>query len=335
MQIDGQNVTASTVFLLGAGFSVDAATAAGNPIFDGRRVRYPLVADLLEPCFGLKSLPPQRSIEQLFQASIDSGDHGPTERLYDQVMEADYNIAQRLRPDGSHPDNIYLRFFRDFATEPLLTFNYDSLVELLLLGLRRWRPEDGYGIRVQSQLAPVDPSTVAEQSVRCVLHLHGSLCVYPESSYIEHRPGNEFDMLRRRNDPIFLFDPDALGHCFFPFEGISPGHSYAHVAERAIAPVPDKAEGLNGEFIKAMYQRAKAAVRSADQFVVIGYSFNPHDRASYEALLAAAEELTVVLVGPDASHLAPRMREVYPRLRWQEVSSSFRDWVQQGYQGAV
>jgi hypothetical protein len=236
----------NVVFLLGAGFSADAASEVGNPCRGDLRVKYPLVSDLIKPCFGLNAIPPGQAIEQMFQSSIDSGDHQPMERLHGLVMEADYYIAQLLRPDGSHPDNVYLRFLTEFPTAPLLTFNYDSLPEIILLGLRQWRPENGYGVPVLTGLHDVDPSIIAEYSRRCVLHLHGSLCVYPETSFIKERPGRTFDTLQPRAHPVFLFDPDTLGHCFFPFERIRPRHSYRHVAERAIAPVPDKSRGLTG-----------------------------------------------------------------------------------------
>lgn len=322
------------VFLLGAGFSADAASAAGNPCVRDHRVMYPLVSDLIKPCFGLDSIPPGQAIEQLFQESIDNGNPQPVEQLYELITEADYYIARRLRPDGSHPDNAYAQFLKDFPTAPLLTFNYDSLPEIVLLGMRQWRPEDGYGVLVQTNLSHADPSSIAERSQRCVLHLHGSLCVYPETSSIEERPGRVLEMLQLRNQPVFLFDPDSLESCFSPFKHIPPRHSYRPVAERAIAPVPDKAKDLTGEFIGAAYNRAQVLLRRADRLVVIGYSFNPHDLGSYKPLLAERAGLNVVLVGPDAEHLTPRMRDAYPRVRWSYVSCPFRDWVRQGYPGA-
>ena len=85
--------------------------------------------------------------------------------------------------------------------------------------------------------------------------------------------------------------------------------------------------------IDATYQQAVTLIRRADTLVVIGYSFNPHDPVSYGILLAATDELNVVLVGPDADRLAPRMRVAYPRIRWTCVPSRFRDWVRQGYPG--
>jgi len=55
----------STVFLLGAGFSVDAASEAGYPIVSssGLKTHYPITGELLEPCFGIAALPPEKSIE--------------------------------------------------------------------------------------------------------------------------------------------------------------------------------------------------------------------------------------------------------------------------------
>lgn len=324
----------NVVFLLGAGFGADASSAAGNPRLGDRCVTYPLVSDLVEPCFGLDSIPPGQAIEQMFQAAIDSGNRQPVERLYDLVMEADYYIAQRLRPDGSHPNNVYAQFLKDFPAAPLLTFNYDSLPEIVLLGMRQWRPDDGYGVPVQIGLPDVDPSSIAECSRRWVLHLHGSLCVFPETFYIEKRPGCAFDMLRSRSQPVFLFDPDSLGHCFFPFERILPGHSYRHVAERAIAPVPDKAKkGLTGALISAAYEQAQTLLSRADSLVVIGYSFNPHDFGSYNPLLAGKDDLNVVLIGPDTERLLQRMQDTYPRVQWSRVQCPFHDWVRQGYPG--
>ncbi len=221
------NNTTSIGFLLGAGFGVDAASEAGNPIVAGDPARYPLVSDLGRMCFGLETLPPEKSIEELFQASIAAGDLKPIMTLYDLLMEADDSITPRLCSDGGHSDNVYLRFLKDFPSAPLLTFNYDSLLELLLLSLRSWRPDDGYGVAVKLGSAPIqDRSLVPERSVRPVLHLHGTLCVYPVISHIEPGRRSGPNMLRLKDAPTFCFDPDVLVHCFSPFRRVQPGHSY-------------------------------------------------------------------------------------------------------------
>ena len=322
--------------MLGAGFSVDATSEAGNPDASGHPVGYPLVSDLGSRCFGLETLPPQKSIEELFQKSIESHNLQPIEKLYEFVMEADFYITPYLCPDGQHADNVYLRFLRDFPSAPLLTFNYDSLPEILLLALRSWRPEDGYGVPVKVQVASgQDTSLVPIGHSRAVLHLHGSSCVYSIISEIESRHDSKYDMLRLKDEPDFLFDPDALGHCFSQFERYPPGHGYTHVSNRLIAPVPDKTEGLKGEFIRTVYSKAMDLVSRATEIVVIGYSFNPHDHASYNRLLAAATKRRVLLVAPDARSLVKRLAKNHPDINWTPSPLSFRKWVLKDYPGVL
>ena len=300
----------------------------------GHAARYPLVSELRDVCFGSDALPPDKPIEDLFQWSIDRGEHRPLDILYDILMEADYYITPRLRRDGTNADNAYLRFLRDFPKTALMTFNYDSLPEILLLSERSWRPEDGYGVPVQAELRPVrDESLVVEHSLRPMLHLHGSLCIYIATFFIDSHPSSKFDMLRLKDVPDFLFDPDTLGHCFHPFERVAPGVTYTHVGDRVIAPVPNKAEGLKGAFIESVYRRAVDLVRGASQIVAIGYSFNPNDRASYARLLAPAAGRRILVVAPDANSLVKRLRRDHPDIQWEDEALSFAEWVHDRYPG--
>src|SRR5216683_5115903 len=91
------------LFLLGAGFYIDATREAGpfygNSIYVGRHqidCSYPLVADILKLCFGLDKTTEGKSIENLFADALQRGDYKPMETLVDRLMKADYYIAQRL-----------------------------------------------------------------------------------------------------------------------------------------------------------------------------------------------------------------------------------------------
>lgn len=121
----------SIAFLIGAGFNVDSGFEVGSIATQ----RYPLVSALTKTCFGLKELQPGKSIEVLFQEAIDAKDRAPLKKLYDMIMEADYYLTPHLSPGGSQQNNAYLRMLRDFSSAPILTFHYDSLVEILLLKL--------------------------------------------------------------------------------------------------------------------------------------------------------------------------------------------------------
>lgn len=322
------------VFLLGAGFNVDAASEAGNPKSPERLIRYPLVCELLDVCFGMDVLPTDKSIEDLFQDCIDKGRKEPLNALYQCLMEADYFITPHLTRGGDFENNIYLKFLKDFSTAPLITFNYDSLPEILLLGERLWRPEEGYGVSVQANQRPIkDKGLFVDKSRRSVLHLHGSLCVYPATFEVQPRPKPEDDILQLKPKPDFFFDPDNLGRCFFPYDRIYPDGNYTPVIDRVIAPIPDKSKGLHGEFIKAIYMQATEFVSAADQIVVIGYSFNPNDRASYAQLLTKATGKIVLLISRNAGSLTHRLSSEHPDIQWKAESLSFKEWVNSGYTG--
>jgi len=328
----------SLVFILGAGFSIDAVSesgySAGTLPASGLPARYPLVADLLNICFKTDILPPGKSIEELFQDSIDKRNMEPLDALYSYIMELDYYITPSLRQGGRNYNNIYTTFLHDFPESPLITFNYDSIPEILLLAEQLWSPDDGYGLPVQTQKTPVRNGLPYNwTSLRPVLHLHGSLCVYSKTFYFEKQPGQDYPIMQNHNEPIFLFDPDRLGHCFLPFERVPPGVPYTYPIERVIAPIPDKTEGLKEEFIKAVYKKAMEFLVSANQIIVIGYSFNPDDHTSYTQLLDKIVNKPVFLIAPDARFIIDRLANHYPNIQWKANNMSFKEWVKHGYQG--
>jgi hypothetical protein len=324
------------VFILGAGFSVDAASEAGYPsaLSSGRPAQYPLIPDLLKACFNMDTLPLNKSIEDLFQDCIDKRETQSLDNLYNIIMETDYYITPLLKRTGSHYNNVYIKFMQDFPKSPLITFNYDSLPEILLLAEQLWSPIDGYGVPVHTWQPPLRHGQPYKgKSLRPILHLHGSLCVYPSTYYYTKQSGQDYPLMQDYNEPKFLFDPHSLGHCFEPFERIPPGVAYKRVVERAIAPIPDKAEGLKGEFIVAVYKKAVEILKTARQIVVIGYSFNKNDRSSYEELLTAAVGKPVLIVSPDADSLFLTLTNEHSHINWEPKGMYFKDWVKESYPG--
>lgn len=330
-------VGSSPVFILGAGFNVDAASEAGYPIvpYSGLKAHYPMLGELLEPCFGIEALPPGKSIEDLFQDSFDRNDPKPFNDLCNRLMEADNYITHRIKQGGSHSSNVYTKFLEDYPESPLLTYNYDSLLEILLLANNAWCPTDGYGVPVDvSQKTIRMGKQPAKESHRPVLHLHGSLCVYAVTFYIEELHDTGPDRLRFDRHPQFLFNPEEISSSFFPFEGVPPGLGYEHAPERVIAPIPNKATRLTAAFIKAIYARALVEIKKANQIIAIGYSFNSHDRSSYEVLLSSFYGKKVLLIAPGAIELAKRLNKEYPYIEWHAESKTFKDWVLSDYPGA-
>jgi len=204
------------------------------------------------------------------------------------LMQADYRIAGRLSAGQS--SNSYLTFLKHFPASHFLTFNYDSLIEILLFALGRWRPDEGYGVEVQTTLDN-DGIQLPARSENLVLHLHGSLCVYPSKFSISWvSSGRNHTGILQYRDPLFVFDPYNITNRFYPYGRVGPTLSQDHrpLYQRVLAPVPDKAKGLQASFIRAVHARATELVSPAERVVSIGYSFSPYDRASYDRLLTGS-----------------------------------------------
>lgn len=297
----------NTVFLIGAGFNADAVTEAGpvygESIYIGKHqiaCEYPLLADIPRICFESNSLITGESVEELLVKALNAREFEPVKRLAKEIMKADYYLIPRLNRAGSR--NCYERFFDRFATAQFLTFNYDSLVELFLLRLGNWVPDDGYGVPVQAHRQ--DGATKGVNSRSLVLHLHGTFCLYIQDHQFVDRTGNEIEWYEEVNPPRFIFDPDSISSWFSPYIRKPPSEGWKLVQHRVIAPIPDKTTGLQGKFVQRMYDRARELLESADVLIAIGYGFGAADRESYESLLKAlqrAKAPRLVIVDPAAN----------------------------------
>jgi hypothetical protein len=327
-------------FLIGAGFNADAAKEAGpvhgNSIDAGHYLidcGYPLVADTAHLCFGSSQAPTDKSIEELFAETIKRNDYEPLKKLADRLMEADYRIAYRLAT--SETANCYREFFRTFDGADFLTFNYDSLPEIILHHSGRWFPHDGYGVPVEVETDRLAPATMepAPQSTSLILHLHGSCCLYTTEFEIQRKPSEALAWLTPLARPRYCFDPDSVSGCFSSYRRMMSNTGYVAIEERVIAPVPDKAESLKATFVREMYRKAIPLVRECESLVAVGYSFNPYDRISYSPVLDAvlAAKKWLIVVAPDASNVIKRVAADYPCLRIKAIDKTFKEWAQESF----
>lgn len=260
---------------------------------------------------------------------MEAGDYKPMEALVDRLMEADYRIAQKLV--SSESPNSYRQFFGTFDGAQFLTFNYDSLPEIFLSQKGRWCPENGYGVPVATELAPgVKRTPPSAKSSSMVIHLHGSACVFTIESRIVGNPVARIAQVVHLDEPLYALDPDSISHCFPQYGRVLSPTGHLRIAERMLAPVPDKSEGLKDAFIRQSYAKALPLVRQAERLIALGYSFNPHDRVSYSPVLEAlaqSHERILILVSPEASELAKRISAEYPDLRVRPVEKTFSAWA--------
>jgi hypothetical protein len=323
-------------FILGAGFGYDAKAAVGSarsprdwPPNDD--LGYPLVSDLWRICFPGEKPRAGTSIEARFQEAMQKYEARPVEALCNRLMISDYYLAWNLR--GTQ--NCYVDFLQRFSGSSFLTFNYDSLVEILLLHLKRWSPADGYGVpvNVEYQWPECETEPAPTSSKQLVVHLHGTLCVFAEEYELVRHQGVTDPVLSEREDPRFHFAPDEI--IGFPgYASVQPLIGAANeLTDRVIAPVPDKTEGLTREFIERAYTCAERLLAGAGLVIAIGYSFNEHDRSSYERLVCAlGRGAAVVVLAPDAPDICARLRKEYTWVFWRPLPKTFRKWADDGFE---
>jgi hypothetical protein len=323
------------LFLLGAGFDIDANREAGpfygDSIYIGRHqidCSYPLVSDVLKLCFGRDKTPEGKSVEDLFAEALQRGDYKPMDALVDRLMGADYYIAKGLAT--AEKSNSYREFFDHFNEAQFLTFNYDSLPEIFLSQNGRWFPEDGYGVPVQTERAPlVKPLTNAKSS-SLVVHLHGSACVFTIESRIAGNVVGGMAEMIHLDEPLYAFDPDSISHCFPRYGRVVSITGRTRPDERVIAPVPDKSQDLKQAFIQKSYAVALPLVCEAGVLVAVGYSFNPYDRVSYCRILEAlgqSKKRTLIIVSPQSGEVAKRISVEYPALKIEPIAKTFGQWA--------
>ena len=322
------------LFLLGAGFNKDAKQEAGKitNLFYGNEINcdYPLSEDLYNICFPNENKS-SCSIEELFDNSLKDNNHEPIRKLCKTIIEADAHIVPKLLDEKNH--NCYFKFFNQFKEASFLTFNYDSLPELFLLKLDKWYPHDGYGIPVETEFnwyiendKNKKKKHLQKNSSSFILHLHCSLCLYPSTFDLIPTNKENYQEIKLKEEPAFIFAPDSIANLFSPYASVYTKPECLPFEKRVIAPIPDKTEGLKNIFVNQMYSQARDLLNNTKLLVIIGYNFSVHDKSSYHNLLNNWEG-EILLISPNANELENRLTKEYPKIKWRSLSTSFKNWV--------
>src|SRR5438552_11016007 len=105
---------------------------------------YPLIGTLATECFGREIATDQ--IEQAFSTAIKDGHREPIDRLVSIIQHADHYVGWE---EAKALDSPYSALLDHFEDAQFLSFNYDSLVELILLRRGEWFPQDGFGVSAE------------------------------------------------------------------------------------------------------------------------------------------------------------------------------------------
>ncbi len=240
--------------------------------------------------------------------------------MEDFFLQRNYKDANDY---GSEPWKDLKRF--GAILEPgdiVITFNYDSTIERVLLDLREWAPSDGYGTDLVFQQNDFDATRVSFPSSNVkVLHLHGAAGWYTK--------------------PIFspTFDLSIEGGGSIPLEALSAapleteialdplllkGLGFYHVdASLPRRPSDECQVMLHPSFLKQyggedrrnrifnrLWRMALDALRNAEEVTIIGYSLPPADSAAWTLLHTGCERGRTVVVNPSKADLVNRYSDL-------------------------
>jgi len=203
----------------------------------------------------------------------------------------------------------------------VITFNYDSTVERVLLRQRKWSPVDGYGtsgsgLVFQRSRQDQTPVPFTSSPIK-VLHLHGAVGWYPKpifSSTFDLRRDGAEAIPRAALSPAPLEAEIALDPILLRGLGIDAVD--ASMPERPSAEYPKL---LHPSFLKAygeeeepsgifprVWALASEALRRADEVTVIGYSLPAADSAAWTLLHTSCERGRTTVVNPSKSVIMSR-----------------------------
>lgn len=319
----------SRTFLLGAGFSkafhpgmplmrelgADVCGSMGRPLSD------------LDPFGGdvERWLSHLAEDEPWLDEAQTLSNHGEFLRVSEAVAAS---VSRRM---GDGVQDAELRELLDrfvlearVARSPILTFNYDLLIEEVLV---RWRTgergSDLYPMPMTERY-PVGVSrwlsaAPARRPALSLLKLHGSLnWMYPR-------------------------DGDAGAVTWIPTETESPKrdeqtqqrwrHLYDDLRPLIVPPASTKSRFYGGAAMRALWREAAAVLHETEDLVVIGYSFPKTDlqvSTMVATTLPAGARIHVVDID-ESGTLAERIREACPMQTVLDESSprGALDWVEQ------
>lgn len=183
--------------------------------------------------------------------------YNPYNKPHDpRTKELYQNFANKLVEKGSHA----------------ITFNYDLILDNLLLNTKNWFPLDGYGIDMKVNMWEILKGKGIElqqnESKINYLKLHGSLN-WGRSILPHPYQGDEILL------SSFGIFPDQI---ILPIENmLSFDMVNVYYKSFIIPPILTKQDLYKTPLLQNIWYKAKEFINNADRIYIIGYSFPPSD----------------------------------------------------------
>lgn len=320
-----------SVYILGAGFS-----HAFNPEM------FPLVRNFLASAKANSRYVPARQHKELAllirryfhndeQADIERVlsflstpplEHHRTRREhrsihYDELVEIIVGVlsdASKSEAKSEEVKDIYHKFALHLSSDEttVITFNYDLLIDNLLMQTGGWHRYDGYGVNIPlvDEAMPTPRHTFVRQptpemklSNVTLLKLHGSI------NWGSPR-------IHEKTDSIYQLpvgDDVSMDDFVVETELGSPFTLYFKPV--IIPPILDKTFWLHNPTFKVLWNMAMEAIDDAESITFIGYSLPATDfMAEFmfrHSINLHASETTVLVVDPNAPALRPRYMDIF------------------------
>ena len=282
------------------------------------------------------------SAEQAFESlKSELATYRETQRILLRATEAYFQ--HRHGEDQTQSQSKEWATLRTFAEklqpdDVIVTFNYDSTLERVLLEQGKWSPKDGYGTdlvfqRDHRDSTPVDfPASPVK-----VLHLHGAIGWYTKPPFVENFvPSDAGGAVPRE---VFTRAPLPTEISLAP--SLLEGFGISAVdASMPTAPPNEYPILLHPSFLKdyagandgtAIFMRmwklaSEPPASCAEKVAIVGYSLPSADTAAWALLLTSCDGAKTEVVNRDRTVMA-RYRRLLHSPSLFEQPRTFQDWV--------
>ena len=190
-------------------------------------------------------------------------------------------------------------------SDQIITFNYDLILEKLLLHLDKWYPLNGYvGVhRFEKDSDRKDLETQGKRSKIQIHKMHGSInWRIPQPRSLERLQGINEVMIVMDDWENNGFHFDGLLQRQ-PYKTSSPyveGHEPESILLSFVKPFKEKE-------IFQVWQSAMRFMSTRKELVIIGYSFRPEDSNAFLLLSMLPQRCNIILVDPHPKEIKERL----------------------------
>ena len=236
-------------------------------------------------------------------------DVGDARLAAEELQRLTVELISYLSTNGSPGKNKLLKSFvsRLLQTDVIISFNWDTLLDRVLMNQSNWHPAWGYGTTVRNEFeyAAREAPSIPNKYPR-LLKLHGSInwVAYEANNGVRRVVMKDWHANERERDVVMMppkmIKPEVWGKK--SESAVSGGNNF-----------------VTDDFYPALWKEAEDQLSRCRRIVFIGYSFPPADFAVSNMLRRAISEMKVStgrfpevdIVDPNAARLAERFGQSF------------------------